>query len=121
MRALLLVMLVGGCSSSEHWRWSSERGHACFDRCASSRRSCVKVCSPDENCGRSEKAHAASCRRSCDDAETACMASCPDLVRAGLHWRGTHPQRVVSDHDCWRLGLCQPGECTASSGQCAKW
>lgn len=124
--AALFLVVVGGCGSQEHWRWSSERGRHCWTGCMSERRSCASICGTRADLvTRDEKARMVMCRRSCDDAEHTCMQRCPDLQH--VNRRGDEVvlaapgQLLVSDWDCWQLEGCKPQNCTLQHGRCLKW
>jgi hypothetical protein len=67
--SLILTVTVGGCAR-RMYRWNSDVGQRCFYECKSRFHQCNAYCFG--NLG---------CQFSCDSAEEACMAACPDLVR----------------------------------------
>lgn len=106
--ALLFVVLVFGCGHKQ-WIWSSPAGKECYRRCEDKRSRCL-----DAAAGDWPKMEA------CEGYEKQCLDACPDLARA--------PKRTVvngvkplNDNDCWRLGVCDRGECHVVKGRCVPW
>ncbi len=66
---LVLIAAVLGCAG-RFYHWNSEVGQRCFYQCKSRFHQCNAYCFGNWGC-----------ELSCDSAEAACMAACPDLVR----------------------------------------
>jgi len=75
VKLIIILFLFSGCAPTMY-RWSSESGRVCFNKCVAEYYRCNSQCQ-----GVYETWSKISCTSNCGRAQDYCLAACPDLAR----------------------------------------